>query len=380
MKTQLSCFPHGGLTIRLISIKTTWPVLLVSLCLGLLMWSCNINPSLQEVSQPKGNLAVADTKIVSSASLLSGTVSLDKVDLYLDRGAAATGSVLVEIRDSQTNAVMGNVNVPVGSLALGRSWNTFIFVPALSLIGGKKYQIHIIRSDGHNYPAGNYVFWQCSTGVGNIDAYPDGINDVYPAWTLDYAFKTYTPAGIDQQQTSYVYGFAIGNNATRWQEFKADYAKVSLKKIALNLTLGVGTRGTVNMQIWSADGSTLLGSSLFFINPKMFLLEESPEITYWVPFNFNVTLYRDRPYRIYVTRSGYHDYQDGNYISWHTSSSGVDAYPDGVNDAYPSLTLDYAFRTYSAINGLDQYQDLTDSAFFLSNNSYRWQEFIPRKQ
>jgi hypothetical protein len=398
MKTQLSCFPHGGLTIRLISIKTTWPVLLVSLCLGLLLWSCNINPSLQEVTQPKGNLAVADTKLVSSASLLPGTVSLDKVDLSFDVGYRVTGSLLVEIRDSQTNAVVGSVNVPVSSLAIGRFWNTFTFSPALSLVRGNKYQIQIIRSDNHDFFANNYIFWRSSL----IDAYPDG----GPLGQMDFAFKTYTNGGIDQQQTLINYGSGLGNRSAFSQEFKADYPKVLLRTIFLNLSLGQNVSDTelLNMEIRSADGSTVIGSTVITVIGSTVIGKFRGQIFYdtagytgWIKFPFSTipSLYRDQTYRIYVTRSGHDNYLNGDYILWWASTGGVDIYPDGTNDVYPSQTVDYTFRTYtglgftpmvgSGIGGLlDQHQDQTDYTFgyraSILNSTPRWQEFIPRRQ
>jgi hypothetical protein len=371
MKTQALSFFNGGLVFRPFLVKITRPMQLVSFCLALLMWSCDINPSLQEVSQPKGNLAPVDSKVLSSTSLLPSTVSLDKVDLYLDMGSSTTGNVLVKILDSQTSAIVGTAKVPASSFAIGGSWKTFTFTPALSLIGGNKYKIHIIRSDAHNYRAGNYIFWRTSSS--GVDAYPDGINNVYPSWILDYAFKTYTQGTIDQQQTLTNYGFAIGNTATSWQEFKADYPKVSLGFITLNLTVGSAPTGTVTAEIRSADGSTVLAQS---VAPTS---QIGPGLTQWIIFKFNtILLNRDQPYRIYVTRSDLHDYPANNYIFWRTSSGGVDAYPDGVNDVYPSWTLDYAFRTYSPALILDQHQDLTNYAFFVSNNLYRWQEFVPR--
>jgi hypothetical protein len=368
MKTLLSRFSNGELSFRLFFVKTTWPMRLVSFCLALLMWSCHINPSLQEVSQSKVNLSTVDSKALSSVSLLPTTVSLDKVDLYLDKGAPATGSVLVEIRDSQTNTLVGSTNVPVGSIAIDRAWNTFVFTPALSLISGKKYQIHIIRSDEHNNSTGNYIFWR-SSSIG-VDAYPDG----GPLGELDYAFKTYINGGLDQQQLSINYGSAIGNTRTAWQEFKVDYPKVSLNNIALNLIVGIETTGTLQVQIRNADGSIILSNQ----EVEVSLVGRFPKRT-WYSFGNNTSLYRDQPYRIYVTRldtpTGFAD----DYIFW-TTGKITNGYP-GINDVYPSQSLAYAFRTYSVIGGLDvNYGLINGAGLLISNNSYRWQEFVPRKQ
>jgi hypothetical protein len=236
---------------------------------------------------------------------------------------------------------------------------------------GEKYRVHIKRSDVHNYAAGNYVFWRTSSG--GVDAYPAGINDVHPSWTLDYAFKTYTEGGIDQHQTLITYGFAVGHTDSRWQEFLADYPKVALRYLALNLEKGSAVTGSVTVQIRNADGTEVIAE-------KIVSASSLPSGTAWETFKISATLYRDQPYRIYFLRSDEHNYTANNYIFWRTSSGGVNAYPDGINDVHPSWTLDYAFRTYSALSGLDQQQNLITYGFFTSNTITRWQEFIPRNQ
>jgi hypothetical protein len=337
----------------------------------LLLFSCNINQDLDDVrpSLIKED-GIASSKTLGRVFLLPATVGLDKVDLYLERGSAATGKVYVEVKDA-SGVLVGSISVAANSLIAGSAWNTFTFPSPLLLNRGQKYRIHIRRSDAHNYATGNYVFWRTSSG--GVDAYPAGINDVYPAWTLDYAFKTYTEGGIDQQQTSTNYGFFVGNTDSRWQEFLADYPKVSLRYIALNLDKGVSTTGTATVQIRNADGSVVIAQNVVHASGL-------PNGNSWATFKIAASLYRDQTYRIYFIRSDAHNYPANNYIFWRTSSGGVNAYPDGVNDVYPSWTLDYAFRTYSALSGLDQHQDLTNYGFFTANTLYRWQEFVPRHQ
>jgi len=332
--------------------------------------SCELTPSLVDSGAPLlKNEPIAKLN-TNSVFLLPATVRLDKVDLYLDKGASTTGKVSVQIKDA-TGTVIGGTVVAASSILTGSGWNTFAFATPLTLSRGQKYRIHILRSDAHNYAAGNYIFWRTSSG--GVDAYPDGINDVYPSWTLDYAFKTYTEGGLDQQQTLTNYGFAVGNIDSRWQEFLADYPKVSVRYIMLNLDKGVSTTGTVTVQIRNADGSVVLAQNVVPASSV-------PNGNSWATFKLSASVYRDQTYRIYFTRSDAHNYAANNYIFWRCSSGGVDAYPDGINDVYPSWTLDYAFRTYSAVSGLDQHQDQINYGFFTSNNLYRWQEFVPRNQ
>jgi hypothetical protein len=328
-----------------------------------------MNPELDEVrpSSVKEE-GISSAKPLGSVFLLPATVGLNKVDLYLEKGSGATGKVYVDIKDA-SGTVLGSTSVAASSLITGGAWKTFNFASPVVLNRGTKYRIHIRRSDVHNYPAGNYVFWRTSSG--GVDAYPNGINDVYPSWTLDYSFKTYTEGALDQQQTSTNYGFAIGNIDSRWQEFLADYPKVLLRHITLNLDKGVSTTGTVTVQIRNADGSLVLAQ-------RVVAASGLPNGNAWVAFKVAASLYRDQTYRIYLTRSDAHNYSANNYIFWRCSSGGVNAYPDGINDVYPSWNLDYAFRTYNSIIGLDQQQNLINYGFFTSNSLYRWQEFVPR--
>jgi hypothetical protein len=363
MKKKLNFYAAGG-GFRLWSIVGGLSLLL--------MFSCNVTTNLDEIGKTKIDDAPVVSRTLPTVFFLPSTVSLSKVDLYLQKGTATTGKVKVYIQNSLDSSIVGSVVVPASSIITGSAWNTFNFASPLTLTRGNTYQIHIIRSDPHNYATNNYIFWMSSSG--GVDAYPDGVNDVYPSWTLDYAFKTYTNGGIDQQQTLTTYGFFIGNVDSRWQDFKADYPKVSLRYMMLNLTTGSATTGTFTVQIRSADGSAVLAQNTV---PASSL---GLGATQWVTFKIAASLYRDQTYRIYVTRSDAHNYAANNYVFWRTSSGGVDAYPDGVNDVYPSWTLDYSFRTYSAIAGLDQHQDLTNYSFFTSSGMYRWQEFVPRNQ
>lgn len=197
--------------------------MLLIFCLALVMGSCNINPGLQEVSQLENGPVAIESNTLPGATLFPVTalsiVSLNKVDLYLERSTATIGGdVLVTIRDSKTSAIIRSTSLPVSSVHLF-GWATFNFVPAVNLIKGNKYQIHVSRV-GQESSFGNAVFWRCSPQ--GVDSYPDGTNSVGESGggVLDFAFKTYTEGVIDQQQPKDNYGFSLQNAKTRWQEFK----------------------------------------------------------------------------------------------------------------------------------------------------------------
>lgn len=349
---------------------TRKPWRILSWALALFLTSCNLNPNLEDVTVTKNDLTIRDLPVLAPLPLVS-TFVLDKVDLYLTKGSAMTGTATVEIRNGDGSVILATATVSAASLATGSAWNTFHLSHSISVTPGIKYRIYLTRSDDHNYAAGNYMFWRTSSG--GVDAYPNGINDVSPGWTLDYAFRTYSSGTLDQQQTSTNYAFFTSNNIYRWQEFVPEVPKVNLTYVDLNLDVGSATTGTLTVQIRNADGTTVLSQAV--ISASSLLPGNN-----WKKFKVGATLNRNEKYRIYVIRSDAHNYFLNNYIFWRTSSGGVDAYPGGVNDVYPSWTLDYAFRTYSAISGLDQHQDLTTYGFALGNSAYRWQEFIPWNQ
>lgn len=329
--------------------------------------SCNLDSNFDEIQTRTESLSSSKLSRDAGVSLLTASSSLSRVDLITTIGAGITGTVTVEIRNNDGTVVIGSTTVAANTLAGGTATNMFTFSPALVLTPGTAYRIYVTRSDAHNYPTNNYIFWRTSSS--GVDAYP-GINDVYPSWTLDYGFTTYNGSFVDQQQTSGNYSFFVGSGFYRWQEFTPSVPKTNLKAIDLNLSVGSGTTGTFTVQIRNADGSTVIAENTV---PRSYL----PNGTNWVGFKISATLDRDQVYRIYVIRSDVHNNATQNTIFWRTSSGGVNAYPDGVNDVYPSWTLDYAFKSYSA-SGLDQQQTLTNYSFAVGNNSYRWQEFIPR--
>jgi hypothetical protein len=128
-------------------------------------FSCTMNPSLEEVSpQTLKDETFTSTTLRGSTALfaLPANVSLNKVELYLDKGIAATGTVTVEIRDITGGTTIASTTVTAASLTSGASWKTFNFAPAALLVRGNAYRIYLKRSDPHNYSTNNYLFWRTS--------------------------------------------------------------------------------------------------------------------------------------------------------------------------------------------------------------------------
>lgn len=209
MKENVCCLPVNGRYGEGRAFpKNLWSYAVSLLVAGLVavLPSCNIAPSPDDDSQM--NVGLKSGGGVSMFSL-PATVSLDKVELYLSTGSALTGNVTVEVREDNGTSVVGSVTVLANSLIIGNAWNTFVFPSALTLNRDSTYRIYITRSDAHNYGTNNYIFWRCSP-ASSPNPYPAGINDVFPSWNIDYAFKTFTEGALDQQQTITGYAFFCG--------------------------------------------------------------------------------------------------------------------------------------------------------------------------
>lgn len=345
--------------------------ILLSIVMVFLALSCSVDSALDERLEKAPNEKDIATKGPLQPMLLS-TSTLTKVDLFTDASTLLTGTVTVEIRNSDGSVVLGTSTVAASLLTKGLAKNTFPLSTPVTLTPGDHYKIYVTRSDAHSMPTNNYIFWKtCPSGV---DAYPPGVMIYSPGWNLDFSFITYNGSFADQQQTSATYGFAIGNAGYYlWQEFVPSVPTTSLTSVSLYVTVGTGTTGTMTVQIRDASGATVIAETIV---PRAAL----PNGGSWVNVPITATLLRDQLYRIYVNRSGPHSNATQNTIFWRTSSStggGVDAYPDGVTDIYPSWTLDFAFRTYN-VSGIDQQQNANSYSFALFNTGFHWQEFVPR--
>jgi hypothetical protein len=345
--------------------------ILLSIAMIFLALSCSVDSALDERLDKLTNGEDIATKGILQPLLLS-TSTLTKVDIFTDASTALTGTVTVEIRNSDGSVVLGSSTVAASLLTKGLAKNTFPLSTPVTLAPGDHYRIYVTRSDTHHMPTNNYIFWKtCQSGV---DAYPPGVMVYSPGWILDFAFITYNGSSVDQQQTSATYGFAIGNAGYYlWQEFVPSVPTSNLTSVSLNLSVGFGTTGTLTVQIRDASGATVLAQTTV---PR----SAFPNGTNWVNVPLSATLLRDQLHRIYVTRSDVHSNATQNTIFWRTSPAtggGVNAYPDGVTNTYPSWTLDFAFRTYT-VSGVDQQQNLNNYSFAVGNNAFHWQEFVPR--
>jgi hypothetical protein len=345
--------------------------ILLSIAMIFLALSCSVDSALDERLDKVTNGEDIVAKGILQPLLLS-TSTLTKVDIFTDASTALSGTVTVEIRNSDGSVVLGSSTVAASLLIKGLAKNTFPLSTPVTLAPGDHYRIYVTRSDTHHMPTNNYIFWKtCPSGV---DAYPPGVMIYSPGWMLDFAFITYNGSSADQQQTSATYGFAIGSAGSYlWQEFVPSVPTSSLTSVSLNLSVGFNTTGTLTVQIREANGKVVVAETT--LSRKAL-----PNGTNWVNVPISATLVRDQLYRIYVTRSGPHDNATQNTIFWRTSpgtGGGVNAYPDGVTDIYPIWTLDFAFRTYT-VSGIDQQQNTNNYSFAVFNNGFHWQEFVPR--
>lgn len=339
---------------------------LAVLCTGMLMTACSVAPDLESVSPSKDVLP--ETAFHGRlASTVPDTTQLYKIDLYLSKGPSAAGTVRVELRDSAGHYI-DSAALHVDNIQ-NNAWNTFRFHNLNTLQRGSKYRIYVKRSQRN--VAGSEVYWWCSP-LG-VDAYPNGVNSARLLVKVDFTFKTYDGDAIEQQQTNHGYRFPLSKTSYIWQEFKADYPTVNLTSIDLNLFVGEATTGNLYVSIQSINGVDTLAKTTVAASAL-------PVGVNWVTINLPATLYRYEMYRIFVRRSDPHNYPTGNYIIWRSSNHGVDAYPYGINDHYPNLTLDYAFKTYSSLSGLDQQQTISTHGYAIGSIDYRWQEFFPRNQ
>jgi len=149
---------------------------------------------------------------------------------------------------------------------------------------------------------------------------------------------------------------------------------ITVGRIDIYTVTSDNVSGTVTMEIRTADGSAILGTSV--VSGVNLLKGNSIRNTFL--FSPAVNLNSNQKYRIYVTRSNPHSLSDN--VAWRTCSSGVNGYLPGVPDVFinSGWVLDYSFVTYSD-GYVDQQQTSTNYGFAIANNGYRWQEFVPKK-
>lgn len=348
-----------------LQLPVFWPIMIVVIISVL---DCTTNAELDEPVNPAALPEQSSVYALTLGNALPSTVTFNRVELYLYRSANATGDLTLQIRNAAGTAILDSIRMPVSSISAGISWKMFEFPKLPLLERGKRYRLYVKRSDNHNPDEADIIWW--GTNLSG-DVYSSGSNDLYPSRITDYAFRTYSNDGIDQEQLQTGRGYFVGNDSYRWQEFIPDYPVVKLTSIDLNLSIANGATGKLYVEIQADTGPIQVSQEASSL----------PVGQSWVSISWNgfIKLYRDKVYRIYVYRSDTHSMLTNNYIFW-MCSDGINAYPDGINDTYPVWDLDYGFKTHSTIGGLDQQQTLTDYGFAVSNDVKRWQEFVPRHQ
>jgi hypothetical protein len=186
----------------------------------LLAISCSMDPGTEDLRKSESPVK---SEAPATASRLgpgiSFPISFHRVDLWMNASDIVTGTLTVQITNADGSVVIGSTTVSGNSILKGGIKKNSFYFPPLTLNSGEKYRISVQRSVSHT--PSNAIYWRTSSGGTN--PYTPGVPSVYPGWSLDFAFVTYSDGYVDQQQNSYNYGFAIASTYARWQEFVPQY-------------------------------------------------------------------------------------------------------------------------------------------------------------
>ncbi|MBN1798783.1 MAG: hypothetical protein JW822_09400 [Spirochaetales bacterium] len=143
----------------------------------------------------------------------------------------------------------------------------------------------------------------------------------------------------------------------------------TLTQIDVSLVVGANDTGTFTIELRDAAGSVpALWSTT--VNTNIFVTGSS-----WNSFTVpDIKLTEGQTYRIYMTRSDVHDNPGGNTISWNSTNTVGDEYPQGISSS--PATVDFTFRIYDH-GVVDQQLETTETAYAVHQGSYNWQEFVP---
>ncbi len=149
----------------------------------------------------------------------------------------------MELRDSTGTHLIDTAKVSVDSLRAAADGPRSGLLPRrLPCDAAQHTGSHVKRSDKHNPFSNNAIYWM--TSGGGTDAYPRGINDVYPSWTpglwFPHVCERWRRPGA-AAESAMVSLSTIRSSAGR--EFRVDYPKVTLTSVALNLHAGSATTG-----------------------------------------------------------------------------------------------------------------------------------------
>jgi hypothetical protein len=349
---------------------------LLSLCLSFALFACSDMALDEDAAMPKTDKGLVTTPGFAPGPKLGGTVSLQKVDLYLNKGSGATGILTVTIR-TMAGVFVDSINVSAASLTNGSAWRTFYFPTRAHLQIGQRYQIRVLRSDRTNISRNDYIFMYTSSRLRG-DVYPAGTNDLArDTWAADYAFQTYGGVEPDQRQLTTVSAFPVSNDAYRWQEFVVGEPRVNLTSLQLYFRFGpsvgsdvlhVRIRGT-----WDAASSDSVRYETTIPISQLQNLA-------WNEIPIQASLLPGIRYSITVGRRGTHHPSTGQYFYWSRSDGAADLYPDG-DCSIPSRLggpSDCAFRTYTR-NGLDQSQENVADTARVAYGNWVGQSFTPRR-
>ncbi len=184
------------------------------------MEESEIEPNLEnpELSRTT-NTSSEETDSLMNSSITEEEEMITRVDLHLHVGPNTIGDLWV-ILASVEGRLLAHKFVREGDYYTG--WNSVTFeepVPNTEPLG--KYRIYVKRQRGHDYPSGNYIFWNSSprTDVypGDSGYFPNGTDNPPAISDGDFAFKVYKDSSLNQQQLLNVYGYALGTGY-RFQE------------------------------------------------------------------------------------------------------------------------------------------------------------------
>ncbi|MCD9016569.1 hypothetical protein [Parachryseolinea silvisoli] len=355
-------------------VKRTFPVIILS---AIFLSCSDLNMTDVESQKLNNDRAASNNAVDVYTPLVSNdTLNFRRLDLYLEKGPAATGFILVVVRSVPYHYRVDSVAVPVSSLSAGSSWNSFV-LSGRKIRKGEKYKIYVTRSSPHNIATGDYIAWRCSPN-NRVDAYPPGLSDVNPDRISDYAFRTYADDAIDQEQSSASSRFFVGNKQPRWQEFVADYPRVNLTSVQLYLGVGpaIALADSLEVQVRGLRDSNALDSVIYrTVVPTASLLVGR----HWNTIPIQGPLRRGQRFDIVLRRRGVHNAPWGNYIYWYRSTGVQDLYPLGSAGPFVNRNVDFTFKTFSK-GGVDQQQTTAYDSTAVNNSSVLWQTFTPMNQ
>ncbi len=181
------------------------------------MEESEIEPNLENPELSRTNTSSEETDSLMNSSISTEEEMITGVDLHLHVGPNASGDLWV-LLVSMDGRLLTHKFVREGDYYTG--WNSVVFeepAPDTQPLG-LGYMIYVKRQHEHDYPSGNYIFWNSSSPVGP-DAYIFGSAGSWQSTIVaDFAFKVYKDSNINQTQSLSSHGYAIRTDFW-YQEF-----------------------------------------------------------------------------------------------------------------------------------------------------------------